>query len=79
MADFSNGVSGYVKGEARVTVNFPIDFKGNADVSCSQCPFFSRNGKYCQINKAMCAYPEKYIGQNCPLEFKEDNNGDQKT
>ena len=34
MADFSSGVSGYIKAVAIVAVNFPMDLKGNADVSC---------------------------------------------
>ena len=44
MSDFSSGVSGYVKAATVITVNFPIDMKGNADVCCYQCPYFSRSG-----------------------------------
>lgn len=36
MASFETGVSSYVKAQATVTVFFPVDAKGNADISCSQ-------------------------------------------
>ena len=79
MSDFSSGVSGYIKAVAIVAVNFPIDLKGNADVSCFQCPYFSRSSGICQLNKAIPAYPAKYIGQECPfwasLNSEEDNDG----
>lgn len=69
MADFSSGVSSYIKGRCTVEVNFPIDNKGNADVSCNQCQFYGRTSKTCQLNKQVVNYPEKYIGVQCPLDF----------
>ena len=79
MSDFSSGVSGYVRAAAVVSVNFPIDLKGNADVCCYQCPYFSRSSGVCQLNKAIPAYPAKYIGQECPfwasLNSEEENDG----
>lgn len=72
MATFENGVSGYITGYAVVSVHFPVSLKGNADISCYQCQFFSRNNGICQLNKAVVAYPQKYVGQNCPLEIKEE-------
>ena len=75
MADFSSGVSGFVKASAVISVGFPIDLKGNADVSCFQCPYYSHSSRICQLNKAVPAYPSKFIGQDCPfwesLERKE--------
>ena len=67
MADFSSGVSGYVKASAVVSVSFPIDLKGNADVCCYQCTYYSQSSRICQLNKAVPAYPSKYIGQECPF------------
>ena len=76
MPNFDSGVSGYIKGTCLVEVNFPVDAKGRADVSCNQCPYYGRSSKTCQINKAVVHFPEKYIGVNCPLifdgEVKED-------
>lgn len=74
MADFSSGVSGFVTATATVTVKFPIDLKGNADVCCFQCPYYSQSSRICQLNKAVPAYPAKFIGQECPFReslFKE--------
>ena len=72
MPNFESGVTGYVKGYAVIEVNFPTDDKGRSDISCYQCPYFSRNNGICQLNKCMVAYPQKYVGQNCPLIIKEE-------
>lgn len=71
MADFSSGVSGYIVGEATVKVFFPKDLKGRENVCCCQCEYYSRTGKTCMLNKKIVAYPEHYIGQNCPLKFED--------
>lgn len=67
MPNFDSGVSSYIKGSCIIEVNFPVDHKGNADVSCNQCPYYGRTSKTCQLNKSVVNYPEKYIGVNCPL------------
>ena len=72
MADFSSGVSGYIHAEAVITVAFPIDWKGNADISCRQCPYLSSNERMCQLNKEPVAYPNKFVGDSCPLHRKEE-------
>lgn len=71
MADFSSGVKAFIHGKATVTVNFPVDFRGNADVSCRQCPYLSSNSRMCQLNKQPVQYPEKYVGYDCPLRITE--------
>ena len=68
MADFDSGVAEYIKATATVEVYFPVDAKGNADISCNQCPFFRRTSIKCGLNDALCAYPNKYVGQYCPLK-----------
>ena len=73
MPDFSSGVSDYITAQATVTVFFPIDNKGYADISCYQCQFFSRHSGICQLNKEVVAYPTRHVGGNCPLEpIKEE-------
>lgn len=67
MANFDSGVSGYVDAYCVVTVHFPVDAKGNADICCKQCPYLSSNERICQINKQPVAYPQKHVGQYCPL------------
>lgn len=79
MADFSSGVKGFIKASAVISVSFPIDLKGNADVSCFQCPYYSQSSRICQLNKAVPAYPSKFIGQECPfwesLNKERENDG----
>lgn len=69
MSNFETGVSSYVVGRATVEVYFPVDRRGEPDVRCELCKFLNRTGRSCQLNKEIVAYPEKYIGSNCPLEF----------
>lgn len=71
MANFESGVARYIKAAAAVEVNFPVDFKGNADISCKQCPFFSPSRRICQLNKQICEYPDRNVGSNCPLKEVE--------
>lgn len=72
MANFQSGVSGYIKTYAVVNVNFPVDDKGRAEVMCKHCPYLSSNERVCQLNKEPVAYPNKYIGDRCPLQEVED-------
>ena len=67
MANFDSGVSGYVSVTVPITVHFPIDSKGNADICCMRCPYLSSNERVCQLNKQLTAYPHKYVGDNCPF------------
>lgn len=71
MANFDSGVKAYIVGECTVKVHFPIDWKDNADVSCCQCKFFSRNSGLCNLTKEISEYPEKFIASTCPLNFNE--------
>lgn len=68
MANFDSGVASYIIARATVEVGFPVDFKGNADISCNQCPFFRRSYRTCGLNGSVVAYPERYVGDKCPLE-----------
>ncbi len=77
MADFESGVKSFIKGEAKVVVNFPVDFKDKADISCIQCPYLSSNERMCQLNKQPVQYPKRFVGYYCPLkiEFLEGEGG----
>ncbi len=76
MANFDTGIKEYIVAHATVTVCFPVDWKGNADICCDQCFFFRRNYKTCGLNGEVCEYPNKYVGSCCPLtpETEENNN-----
>ena len=78
MANFETGVASYVHAQATVDVFFPVDWKGNADISCNQCFFFRRNYSTCGLNGEVCQYPQKYVGSWCPLKPVEDASADAK-
>ena len=67
--NFDNGVASYVVGTATVEVPFPVDYKGNRDVRCLMCRYYSSSGRSCRLNGEIVYYPEKYIGAFCPLNF----------
>lgn len=68
MANFEDGVKGYVKAKATVTVYFPIDWRGSIEIACKHCPFFVRSNMRCGLNQAIVNFPDKYVGSACPLE-----------
>lgn len=74
MPNFDSGVTGYVVGEYTVRVYFPIDNKGEPDISCKQCPYYRISSRTCALNGEVVAYPEKFVGQKCPLECKEEGS-----
>lgn len=65
---FESGVSGYIHASAKVEVFFPIDQRGNADISCRQCWYFRSQSRTCGLNGEVCQYPDKYVGAMCPLK-----------
>ena len=72
MASFDSGVASYIHAQAKVDVYFPVDARGNADISCNQCYYFRRQSRSCALNGEICQYPEKYVGASCPLEEVEE-------
>ena len=68
MANFESGVAGYVKSYAVVNVYFPIDEKGHSEIACKHCPYLSSNERMCQLNKEPVAFPNKFVGDKCPLQ-----------
>ena len=73
---FEDGIGSYVHAQALVDVFFPVDSKGNADISCSQCYFFRESAKRCGLNWEICQYPNKYVGGSCPLHRIDDETGE---
>lgn len=67
MASFESGVKAYVKARAVVEVNFPIDWKDNAEIACKHCPYLVRSKQICGLNFEIVNYPEKFVGHECPL------------
>ena len=73
MPNFDSGVSGYIRGRCEIEVYFPIDMKGNMDICCRQCRYYSPSYHSCRLTGDMVAYPEKYVGQTCPLEMEDED------
>ena len=72
MAKFESGVARYIIGTATIRNHFPVDFRGNEDVCCEQCRYYQRYRRSCNLNDAICEYPSKSRGSQCPLTFEED-------
>ena len=70
MANFDSGVKRYIR--AVVEVGFPVDWRDSADISCKQCPFYVRATQRCALNQSVVNFPERYVGENCPLELIEE-------
>lgn len=71
---FESGVYGYVKAECTVTVYFPIDKKGEADISCRQCPYYRQQSRTCGLNESIVPFGEKFVGPNCPLRRVDEGD-----
>lgn len=72
MANFESGVASYIHAQAKVDVFFPVDARGNADISCNQCYYFRRSYRTCGLNGEVCQFPDKYVGASCPLKQVEE-------
>jgi hypothetical protein len=70
---FESGVSGYVWGVATVKNPFPKDMRGIAEICCSQCFYFRRTAPICNLNGEICAFPNKYVGANCPFNYESED------
>lgn len=68
MANFETGVQRYIKARATVEVGFPVDWRGNAEIACKHCQFYIKATQRCAINQQIVNFPEKYVGEYCPLE-----------
>ena len=68
MANFENGVARFIKGQVTLTVGFPVDFRGNAEIACKHCQFYIKSMQRCGLNQEVVNYPDKYVGSKCPLE-----------
>ena len=72
MANFDSGVKRYIKTYAVVEVSFPVDWKNNAEIACKHCPYFVRATQRCALNQAVVNYPDRYVGNECPLQPIEE-------
>lgn len=72
MANFDSGVKRYIKTYAVVEVGFPVDWRDNAEIACKHCNFYVRATQRCGLTQQVVNYPEKYVGECCPLQPIEE-------
>lgn len=72
MANFDSGVSRYIKTKAVVFTSFPVDWRGSTEIACKHCNFFDRAKQKCNLTLQVVNFPEKYVGECCPLELIEE-------
>ena len=72
MANFDSGVKRYIRAYAIVEASFPVDWKNNAEIACKHCPYFVRATQRCALNQAVVNYPDRYVGNECPLQPIEE-------
>ena len=72
MKNFDRGVSYYTRGS--VEISFPED-----DVCCYRCPIMgiemASSREYCRRTGEYLPSPRHLIGFDCPINFKEENDG----
>lgn len=68
MANFDSGIASYIKASAVVETYFPVDYRGNAEIACKHCNYFIRSTQRCGLTQQIVNYPERYVGECCPLE-----------
>lgn len=76
MPNFESGCSGFVKAYAVIQVSFPIDWHGKAEIACKHCNYFIRATQRCALNQEVVNFPEHFVGNCCPLEIIEENEGE---
>lgn len=72
LSGLKSGVSRFIKAVAVVEIGFPVDLKGRADIACKHCNFFVRATQRCGLTQQVVNFPDKYIGECCPLEIIEE-------
>ena len=68
MSRFDSGVKRYIKARAVVEVSFPVDWRDNVEIACKHCNFYVRATQRCALTQQIVNFPERYIGECCPLE-----------
>jgi hypothetical protein len=58
-------------------VYFPIDKKGEADISCRQCPYYRQQSRTCGLDESIVPFGEKFVGPNCPLRRADEGSMDE--
>lgn len=76
MACFDSGVQRYIKTKAVVHQSFPVDWRGSVEIACKHCNYFDRAKQRCWLTQQVVNFPDKYVGECCPLEIIEEEQGE---
>ena len=76
MSRFESGVKRYIDGTVTVTIHFPVDFKDHEYVACEYCKLYSRSSRRCYLTGEILPFPEKYVGEDCPLRLEDRDERD---
>ncbi len=69
--NFESGVSKYIVGKAVIRTGFPVSDKtGRAFIACQYCKMYCM--KKCIITGEIIAFPDEYVGNECPLEIESE-------
>lgn len=72
MGKFDSGVKRYIKARAVVEVGFPVDWRGSVEIACKHCNFFDRAKQRCNLTQQVVNFPDRFVGECCPLEPVEE-------
>lgn len=72
MACFESGVKSYIKTKATVYEEFPVSHQDVPYTACKVCKFLTHSTNMCQLTKEIVAYPDRFVGDKCPLELVEE-------
>lgn len=72
IANFDTGVAKYIKTKATVYVGFPVDWRGSSEIACKHCQFYDRAKQRCNLTQQVVNFPDRYVGECCPLEIIEE-------
>ena len=76
MSNFDSGVSRYIKTYAIVHQSFPVDWRGSTEIACKHCNFFDRAKQRCNLTQQVVNFPDRYVGECCPLEIIEEEENE---
>ena len=68
MANFDTGVKRYIKARAVIETSFPVDWNERTEIACKHCNYFVKATQRCGLTQHIVNFPERYVGECCPLE-----------
>ena len=76
MSYFSSGVKRYIRAVAVVETLFPVDWRDSAEIASKHCNYYVRATQRCGLTQEVVNFPERYVGECCPLEEVKEASED---